>query len=67
MYTILVFFRKTKEVVLYKSDVHKDKKLVRRLLNKLRGENVVAEESESEEESTDDDQTTQPLDVVDHG
>jgi hypothetical protein len=28
---------------------------------------VVAEESESEEESTDDDQTTQPLDVVDHG
>jgi hypothetical protein len=43
---VLVFFSQTKEAVLYESDIHKNETLVKRLLNKLRGINEVAEESD---------------------
>ena len=41
---VLVFFSKTAEAVLYESDIHKNKTLVNRLLNKLNGKLEVAEE-----------------------
>ena len=44
---ILVFFSKTREAVLYESDIHKNEKLVDLLVNKLKGIH--------EEESIDDD------------
>ena len=43
---ILVFFSDTREVVLYESDIHKNKTLVNLLVNKLKGINEVAEESD---------------------